>query len=105
MSEFTDTIMRETVAACAVDAHCRRRGPYSCRYYFGRDKVVQAEIERCLSEANAVSDKRERNFYEETFAAYGGDPHDLPWRRLEEKQRQEDEARRARLAANDGVPL
>ncbi len=79
MTEFTDKIMRETIAACAVTTHKGRRGAYRAMRYNGRPNRIIAEVERVLTPANERSDRREQAFYEELYAAHGGDRNDLPW--------------------------
>lgn len=46
----------------------------------GRDRADVNYVEQVMGAACQYSDRKEREFYEEMYEKYGGDPHDLPWR-------------------------
>lgn len=79
MGERTDRAMRESVLACAKEAHKYRK-----RYFAatneppGREPAARQEVENLIDGLNRDANQREREMWEGLYVTWGGDPADLP---------------------------
>ena len=76
---LVESVMRDAVKNCATDAHKNRKRFFTATNEpRGRSEQERRDVETFFDKINQASNERERDFYTDLYAGYGGDWRDLP---------------------------